>query len=65
MFALRKDERKLQYSKSNILGFINTVYFTSDNNVPDGIKNAIHNTFTNSEKSCLMKLKYPAFFRNG
>jgi hypothetical protein len=39
MFALRKDERKLQYSRSNILGFINTVYFTSDN-VPDGIKNA-------------------------
>jgi hypothetical protein len=59
MFALRKDERKLQYSRSNILGFINTVYFTSDNNVPDGI------TFTNSEKSWLMKLKYPAFFGNG
>jgi hypothetical protein len=37
MFALRKDERKLQYSRSNILGFINTGYFTS-NNVPDGIK---------------------------
>jgi hypothetical protein len=44
MFALRKDERKLQYSRSNILGFINTGYFTSDN-VPDGIKNATHNTF--------------------
>jgi hypothetical protein len=29
-----KDERKLQYSRSNILGFINTGYFTSDN-VPD------------------------------
>jgi hypothetical protein len=37
-----KDERKLQYSRSNILGFINTGYFTS-NNVPDGIKNATHN----------------------
>jgi hypothetical protein len=44
IFALRKDERKLQYSRSNILGFINTGYFTS-NNVPDGIKNATHNTF--------------------
>jgi hypothetical protein len=44
MFALRKDERKLQYSRSNILGFINTGYFTSDN-VQDGIKNATHNTF--------------------
>jgi hypothetical protein len=42
MFALRKNERKLQYSRSNILGFINTGYFTSDN-VPDGIKNATHN----------------------
>jgi hypothetical protein len=31
-----KDERKLQYSRSNILGFINTGYFTT-NNVPDGI----------------------------
>jgi hypothetical protein len=37
MFALRKDERKLQYSRSNILGFINTRNFTSDN-VPDGIQ---------------------------
>jgi hypothetical protein len=37
MFALRKDERKLQYSRSNILGLINTGYFTSDN-VPTGIK---------------------------
>jgi hypothetical protein len=64
MFALRKDERKLQYSRSNILGFINTVYFTSDN-VPDRIKNATHNTFSNSEKNWLMKLKYPAFFGNG
>jgi hypothetical protein len=59
-----KDERKLQYSRSNILGFINTGYFTS-NNVPDGIKNAIHNTFSNFRKSRLLKLKYPAFFGNG
>jgi hypothetical protein len=36
MFALRKDERKLQYSRNNILGFISTGYFMSDN-VPDGI----------------------------
>jgi hypothetical protein len=31
MFALKKDERKLQYSRGNVLGFINTGYFTSDN----------------------------------
>jgi adenosylcobinamide amidohydrolase len=37
MFALRKDERKLLYSRGNILGFINTGYFKSDN-VPDGFK---------------------------
>jgi hypothetical protein len=43
MFALRKDERKLQYSRSNLLGFINTGYFTS----ADGIKNATYNTFSN------------------
>jgi hypothetical protein len=60
MFSLRKDERKLQYSMSNILGFINTGYFTSDN-VPDGIKNATHNTFLNFRKSWLLKLKCPAF----
>jgi hypothetical protein len=64
MFALRKDERKLQYSRSNILGFINTGYFTSDN-VPDGIKNATHKTFSNFRKSWLLKLKYPVFFGNG
>jgi hypothetical protein len=29
-----------------VLGFINTGYFTNDN-VPDGIKNATHNTFSN------------------
>jgi hypothetical protein len=29
-----------------VLGFIITGYFTSDN-VPDGIKNATHNTFSN------------------
>jgi hypothetical protein len=58
-----KDERKVQYSRSNILGFINTGYFTN-NNVPDGIKNATHNTFSNFRKSWLLKLKYPAFFGN-
>jgi hypothetical protein len=47
-----------------VLRFINTGYFTS-NNVPDGIKNATHNTFANFRKSWLMKLKYPAFFGNG
>jgi hypothetical protein len=32
-----------------VLGFINTGYFTSDN-VPDRIKNATHNTFSNFRK---------------
>jgi hypothetical protein len=45
-----KDERTLQYSRSNILGFINKEHFTS-NNVPDGIKNATHNTFSNFRKA--------------
>jgi hypothetical protein len=44
MFTRRNDEIKLQYGRSNILGFVNTGYFTSDN-VPDGIENATHNTF--------------------
>jgi hypothetical protein len=48
----------------HILGFINMGYFRSDN-VPDGIKNATHNTFSNFRKSWLLKLKYPAFFGNG
>jgi hypothetical protein len=58
MFALRKDERKLQYSRSTIgmLGFINTGYFTSDN-VPDGIKNATHNTFSNFRKKLATEIK--------
>jgi hypothetical protein len=64
IFALRKDERKLQYSRGNILGVINTGYFKSDN-VPDGFKmqRTIH--FRISEKSWLQKSKYPAFFGNG
>jgi hypothetical protein len=45
-----------------VLGFINTGYFTSDN-VPDGMQPTIH--FRISEKSWLIKLKYPAFFGNG
>jgi hypothetical protein len=49
MLTLRQDERKLQYSRSNVLGFINTGYFTSDND-PDGIKNATHSTFSNFRK---------------
>jgi hypothetical protein len=49
MFALRNDERKLQYSRSNILG-----YFTN-NNVPDGIKNATHKLAT--------EIKISKFFR--
>jgi hypothetical protein len=47
-----------------VLGFINTGYFMS-NNVPDGIKNVTHNTFSIFRKSWLLKLKYPAFFGNG
>jgi hypothetical protein len=62
MFALRKDERKLQYSTSNILGFINTGYITSDN-VPDGIKNATHNTFSNFRRKLATEMKISSFFR--
>jgi hypothetical protein len=58
MFALRKDERKLQYSSSNILGFINTGYFRSDN-VPDRIKNATHNTFL---RDCTLCACLPRLF---
>jgi hypothetical protein len=64
MFALRKDERKLQYGKSHILGFINTGYFTSDN-VPDGIENATHNTFSNFQKKRATEIKISSFFGNG
>jgi hypothetical protein len=59
MFALRKDEKKLQYSRSNILGFINTGYFTSDN-VREGIKNATQNTFSNWLAT---EIKISSFFR--
>jgi hypothetical protein len=55
--CLHLGKTKENFSRSNILGFINTGYFTSDN-VPDGIKNATHNTFSNFRKN---KLKYPAF----
>jgi hypothetical protein len=64
MFALREDERKLQYSRSNILGFINTGYFTSDK-VLDGIKNATHNTFLNFRKKLATEIKISSFFGNG
>jgi hypothetical protein len=57
-----KDKRKLQYSRSNILGFINTGYFTS-NNVPDVIKNATHNTFSNFRKKLATEIKISSFFR--
>jgi hypothetical protein len=62
MFALRKDERKLLYSRGNILGFINTGYFKSDN-VPDGWKNATHNTFSNFWKNLGTEMKISSFFR--
>jgi hypothetical protein len=63
MFAFRKDERKLQYSRSNILGFINTGYFTSDN-VPNGIKNVRHNySFSNFRKKLATEIKISSFFR--
>jgi hypothetical protein len=62
MFALRKDERNLQYSRSNILGFIITGYFTSADNVPDGIKNATYNTFSNFRKKLANEIKISRFF---
>jgi hypothetical protein len=62
MFTLTKGERKLQYILSNILGFINTGYFTT-NNVPYGIKNATHNTFTNFQKKLANEIKIFSFFR--
>jgi hypothetical protein len=45
-------------ARSNILGFIisNTGYFTSDN-VPDGIKIATHNTFSNFRKKLANEIK--------
>jgi hypothetical protein len=61
-FALRKDERKVQYIRSNIFDFINTGYFTSDN-VPDGIKNATHNTSLNFRKKLATEIKICSFFR--
>jgi hypothetical protein len=61
MFALRKDERKLLYSRGNILGFINTGYFKSDN-VPHGFKNATHNTFSNFRKKLATEMKISSFF---
>jgi hypothetical protein len=45
----------------NILGFINTGYFTSDN-VPDGIENATHNTFSNFQKKLATEIKISSFF---
>jgi hypothetical protein len=45
-----------------VLGFINTGYFTSDN-VPDGIKNATHNTFSNLRKKLANEIKISSFFR--
>jgi hypothetical protein len=66
MFALRKDKRKLQYSRGNTLGFINTGYFTSDN-VPDRFKNVTHNTFSNFRKKLATEMKiysFSAFFGN-
>jgi hypothetical protein len=44
-----------------ILGFINTGYFTSDN-VPDKIKNATHNTFSNFRKKLATEIKISSFF---
>jgi hypothetical protein len=61
MFALCKDERKLHYSRSNILAFISIEYFTSDN-VPDGIKNTTHNTFSNFREKLANEIKISSFF---
>jgi hypothetical protein len=46
----------------HMLGFINTGYFTSDN-VPHGIKNATHYTFSNFRKKLATEIKIPSFFR--
>jgi hypothetical protein len=62
MLAFRKDERKLQYSRSNILGLNNTGYFTSDH-VPDGIKNVRHSSFSNFRKKLATEIKISSFFR--
>jgi hypothetical protein len=51
-----KENFSTVYSRSNILGFINTGYITSDN-VPDGIKNATHNTFSNFWKKLATDIK--------
>jgi hypothetical protein len=47
-----------------LLRFINTGYFTSDN-VPDGIKNATHNTFSNFRRKLATEIKISSFFGNG
>jgi hypothetical protein len=63
MLVLRKDKRKLQYSRDNILGFINTGYFTSDN-VPDEFKNAQYIfEFSNFRKKLATEMKISSFFR--
>jgi hypothetical protein len=64
MFALRKDERKLQYSRSNILGFIHTGYSRMIMRTTE-LKMQPTTHFRISEKSWPLKLKYPAFFGNG
>jgi hypothetical protein len=60
--CLQLGKTKENFSRSNILGFINTGYFTSDN-VPDGIKNATHNTFSYFRKKPATEIKISSFFR--
>jgi hypothetical protein len=45
-----------------LLGFFIIGYFTSDN-VPDGIKNATHNTFSNFRKKLANEIKISSFSR--
>jgi hypothetical protein len=54
MFALRKDERKLQYSRNNILGFISRVIIMCPTEL---IKNATHNTFSNYRKKLATEIQ--------
>jgi hypothetical protein len=41
---------------------VNTEYLMSDN-VPDGIKNATHNTLSNFRKKLATEIKISSFFR--
>jgi hypothetical protein len=60
--CLHLGNTKENFSIVGVIYFINTGYFTSDN-VPDGIKNATHNTFSNFRKKLATEIKISSFFR--